>query len=58
MNWQQTNREHRYEYTGIMGKMGNSWRRVEKSTKTSETDQGVTTITMLLIIDTKHSDVL
>ena len=27
---------------GIMGKMGDTWRRVETSTKTGETDQGVT----------------
>ena len=27
---------------GIMGKMGNTWRGVETSTKTGETDQGMT----------------
>jgi hypothetical protein len=41
-NWQQTNREHRYKYTGIMGKSGDTWRRVETITKTGATDQGVT----------------
>ena len=40
-NWQQT------KNTGInplvkMGKMGDTWRAVETSTKTGETDQGVT----------------
>ena len=29
---------------GIMRKMGNTWRGVETSIKTGETDQGVTTI--------------
>lgn len=25
-NWQRTNREHRYKYTGDDGKMGDTWR--------------------------------
>ena len=41
-NWQRTNREHRYKYTGDMGKKGDIWREVEKFTRTGETDQGVT----------------
>jgi hypothetical protein len=32
---------------GIMGKMGNTWRGVEKITKTGETDQGVTVLDAL-----------
>jgi hypothetical protein len=42
MNWQETNREHRSRYAGDTGKMGNTWRGVETSRKTGETDHGVT----------------
>jgi hypothetical protein len=41
-NWQQTNREHSYKYTGDNGMMGDTWRGLETITKTGETDQGVT----------------
>ena len=39
MNWQQTNREHRYKYTGDNEEHLEG---LETSTKTGETDQGVT----------------
>ena len=41
-NWQPTNRDYRYKYPGDNGKLGDTWRGVETSTKTGETDQGVT----------------
>ena len=42
MNWQQTNREHRYKYTGDNGSDRQHLEGVETSTKTGETDQGLT----------------
>jgi hypothetical protein len=42
MNWQQTNREHRYKYTGDNGEDGRHLEWVGTSTRTGETDQGVT----------------
>jgi hypothetical protein len=32
-----------------MGKMGNTWRRVETITKTGETDQGLTLFSSLIL---------
>ena len=46
MNWQQTENTGK-NTQGIMGKMGDTWRRVETITKTGETDQGVTMMTFL-----------
>jgi hypothetical protein len=35
---------------GIMGKLGDTWRGLETSTKTGETDQGVTHIIVIVLI--------
>jgi hypothetical protein len=50
MNWQQTNREHRYKYTGDNWEDGRNLEGVETSTKTGETDQGVTYLTQCAIL--------
>jgi hypothetical protein len=42
MNRQQTNKKHRCQYTGDNGEDGRHLEVVDTSTKTSETDQGVT----------------
>ena len=51
-NWQQTNREHRYKYPGDNGEDGRNRKGVETSTRTGETDQGMTEIALYLV---KHN---
>ena len=41
-NWQQTNSEHMYKYTGDKGEDGRHLEGVETSTQTGKSDQGVT----------------
>jgi hypothetical protein len=41
-NWHRQTENTGISTQGIMGKMGNTWRGVETSTRTGKTDQGVT----------------